>query len=283
MNINLKHIPEKASPDKQYLEVCPAPRVPVASLIADPISYFSCLSIKQRNILNTIFAKGNNRFYVSMSQKTIAQRSHCSVSTVKRSLPEFVRAGILGVIGRHEQTSLFRVSDYFHNPRNRAQLSHLFRAFCFLPLMLLSVCNGQWVKDYKSDTARNELVSINNFKFINSFINLFRTKDNQLSVKRTRDDTMELKQYPNMHKRYESDNKRPWGNIVRKAHQGSINLYTNGVRPQCEGGSVKSELTRKKERMSLEDQAWRELESSTKELAPVDFIKETLSKQWWML
>ena len=86
-----------------------------------------------------------------------------------------------------------------------------------------------------------------------------------------------------MQKRYGSDNKTSWASIVRKAHMGSEKLYSDGKRPQCEGGSIKSELNRRREQMALEDQSWREFENSTKELAPIDFIKDILSKQSWMI
>lgn len=278
MNTKIPVTNEKARPNQETIGICSSPRVPIQSVIEDTVGFFSNYSEKERNILNTMFAGANNHYYISLSQATIARRSGCSVSTVKRSLPQFVRAGILGMIGRYKATTLFKVSDYFFNPRTRAQLSGLFRSFCYLPLMLLSVCNGRWVKDYKSVTARNELVYINSFIYKTYIINLLGINISNSTGRRTKEGCMDLTKYPNMHKRYGKSASNPWGPIVKRAHTASQKTYSDNNRPQCDSRSVKSDLSLKRERMATHDQEMRLLVAETKDLAPLDLIRESNEK-----
>jgi hypothetical protein len=282
MNINLNQILKIASPSKRIQGIQFTPRVPTSEFQQDPIGWFNKYPPTLRYILNVILEADNNRRNPTLLHSTIAERAGCSLTTVKLYLNILSKAGLISRIGRYWQSSIYRVSDYFHNPHNRTKLGHLFKAFCWLPLIFLSICNGQWIKSYDIFQSSKRLLDVNNiYKKYNSKF-FIETKDNQLSVTRTQKETMNIKDYPNMHKRNESDNNQ-WARIVRKAHAGSQKVYSDGKRPQCDGGSVKSELTAKRERRDLEAQAWREMEASTKTLAPVDFIKDILSKQSWML
>jgi hypothetical protein len=263
MFINVKNSKRKASPNRQILPERMAPRLPGIAFMNDPVGVLRLLSSKELSVLDTLLIADNNSRLVSLSQDAIALRSGCSVSTVRRTLSKLKYMGLVSEIGRFLDTSLFRVSEYFHQPPNRARLYRFFKAFCFLPIMLLSVCNGSWIKDYRSETYRNEQLRVNSFIYKNIINNLFRTKVNQLSVRRTKSDAMELKSYTNMYKKSESDNKDPW-NIPTKETR-SVKRYQDNNRPQCVGGSVKSEFTLARERNEREDALYRQIEKSARE------------------
>jgi DNA-binding Lrp family transcriptional regulator len=289
MNINLDHILKKASPSKQnYLkpiEVSDSSRQVTNEFKRDPERWFSMYPRGVATTFEVILEADNNLKFPTLLLQTIADRVGVSVRTVIQYIKILIRGGLISKIQRYAGTkknprfrsSIFLVSDYFHNLFNRKRLCHLFKAFLYTPFILLAMSNGVCHKIGTSLQLEKVNDYVNLFSLYNSFV-LIGNKDNQLSVKRSRDDTMELKQYPNMHKRSESDNKRPWANIVKRAHQGSINRYPNGIRPPVDGGSVKSEFNNKRERIDREAQILREMENSTKILVEIDLMHNSLDK-----
>jgi hypothetical protein len=258
---------KKASAHKEISQK----RQPSESFINDPEGFFSCLSPKVISILDTLLIADNNYKKVFLTHDTIAERSGCHRTTVKRLMPLLIKAGLVGKIGRFYRSSLFRISDYFHDPHNRTKLAHLFKAFCFLPLLLLSVCNGSWVKDYSFKPGSNGPLTVNSFYNKNINSNLLGSNISNSTGKQT----MKLESYPNMHKKALGS----WGGERPKS---SIKSYADVNRPQCDGGSVESELNRKRRCLDEEAQIKREFEAEIKALPSSDWIKQHLRNQGWL-
>lgn len=255
MNITSTH--KKASPHKQDIPVCIAPRKVINAFKFDPIGWMEQFPPTFKKILNTILESDNNQRNPQLLHQTIADRSGCSIATVKRYLDIMVRAGLISRIGRYKRSSIFRVSDYFHQPRNRGLLRRSFKAFSWLPLIFLTVCNGSFQKQYNMFKSVNEPLYGNSlYKKYNSKF-FIGNKVNKCAVAQQTEPIM-LENYPNMSKRLESDNKSPkdpW-NLPQRENPKTRTYQTYRAGDYIPG-SIESDYTRIRKACEAEEQSKR--------------------------
>ena len=251
MNLILSHKPEKSSSSKaNYLkpiEVSTIPRQVTKEFERDPELWFSMYPTGVKATLEVILEADNNLKYPTLLLKTIADRVGVSIRTVIQYIKILMRGGLIGKIQRHSgirksprmRSSIFLVSDYFHNLCNRKRLCHLFKAFLYTPFILLAMSNGVCHKIGTSLQLEKVNDYVNIFSLYNSFI-FSRTKISNSTAAQTKKEenkTMlpqtQRHHYPNMDKKA----KKSWG---EERPYGSVKQYRDDARPQCQGGSVDS-------------------------------------------
>lgn len=284
MNLNLTSQTHKSSPSKKDIPECSGPRKVINAFKHDPLGWLEQFPPTFKKILNTIIESDNNQRNPQLLHKTIADRSGCSIATVKRYLDIMERAGLISRIGRYWRSSIFRVSDFFHQPRNRKLLRRTLKSFSWLPLMFLTVSNGTFTKHYDGLQLGNKLLYGNSlYKKYNSKF-FIGNKVNKCAVAQE-NKTMKLENYPNMSKRIESDNnlssrqsvgnsKNAWNIPQReKPKQRTYSTYKSG---DYIPGSVESDYTKARKRLEAEDEEKRRFEKSVRPVLTVTEEQEIM-------
>ena len=135
----------------------------------NPETFFAAKTEPQRKLINILLWLDSNKKEVFVSQDYLALKSGLCREQVNRLTSQFEEEGILTKIWRGvKETCIYRVSNYFHNPRNRHRLTKFFAALAFMPFNWFFLRNGEWVKMPNSQVRRT---NVTQYKDISSSTN----------------------------------------------------------------------------------------------------------------
>lgn len=108
-------------------------------IAADPVSWAKSLTPRQRILLNHLFkfSSANRRIYIR--QDTLAYRAkYKSREQANRFLGKLIKDGVIASNYRHKTSCIYKVSDFFKDPKIRELLLAYFTCFFVFPGGLLN-------------------------------------------------------------------------------------------------------------------------------------------------
>ena len=129
-------------------QVKPLENPVISAVIADNMEvFFAGLTVLERKLLNYIFWLDAHYFDIWASQDKMARHVGFTREHANRTLLKFEKHGIIASRNRGVKvTCLYKIANYFRDPKVRHKLSSLFAALSFMPFHQTVLRNGQWQK-----------------------------------------------------------------------------------------------------------------------------------------
>ena len=120
----------------------------ISAVIADNMEvFFAGLTVLERKLLNYIFWLDAHYFDIWASQDKMARYAGISRGHASRLLLKFEKLGVIASRNRGVRvTCLYKIANYFRDPKVRHKLSSLFAALSFMPFHQTVLRNGEWQK-----------------------------------------------------------------------------------------------------------------------------------------